>query len=157
MNNRKNIRLDKESYLGERAYSITACTNARKALLLRGEFYTDFVSILRETIGRDFDVYVYTVMPDHFHGLFVDKTEAANLGKSMKLFKQKTGFLYKKIFNEALWQRDYYDHVLRKEDSLEAVALYILYNPVEAGLSKNPFDYPYSGSFVYDDLRVLHP
>ena len=34
----------------------------------------------------------------------------------------------------ALWQRRFYDHFLRSEESVEATARYILSNPVRQGL-----------------------
>jgi len=40
-----------------------------------------------------------------------------------------------------------YDHVLRKEESIEGVARYILDNPVRKGLVSDYKEYPFSWSF----------
>ncbi len=43
-----------------------------------------------------------------------------------------------------LWQPRSYDHVLREEESVMAVADYILNNPVRKGDRKQWHDWPYS-------------
>ncbi|MBN2380988.1 hypothetical protein JXM67_14415 [candidate division WOR-3 bacterium] len=44
-----------------------------------------------------------------------------------------------------MWQRGYYDHILRKEEDLEIVANYIWGNPVRKGLAETIEEYPFSG------------
>ena len=41
------------------------------------------------------------------------------------------------------WQRDFFEHRLRKDESFRQKADYILLNPVRAGLTRNPNDWPY--------------
>ena len=52
-----------------------------------------------------------------------------------------------------LWQRSFYDHALRKEESLNDVARYIWENPVRAGIVATAVDYAWSGSEVWPDWR----
>ena len=47
-----------------------------------------------------------------------------------------------------LWDKGYYDRVLRDSEATEAVAPYILANPVRAGLVKSIEDYPFLGSSI---------
>ncbi|MFH1631993.1 MAG: transposase [bacterium] len=105
----------------------------------------------------EFLVYVYTLMPDHLHILLEGKSETSNLTRAMKDFKQRSGYWFKQKYGDQLWQKRYCDHVLRDDEALELAAWYILNNPVRASLIENPFDYEYSGPFVYDDLRELDP
>jgi len=88
-------------------------------------------------------------MPDHLHLLLVGE-EKSSLDSFMKTFKQETSFAFKRAHGNSLWQRSYYDHVLRKEETLEVVALYILNNPVRAGLVDDYRNYAFSGSLVFD-------
>jgi REP element-mobilizing transposase RayT len=88
-------------------------------------------------------------MPDHLHILIQGK-EGSSLGEFMRIFKQKSEYYFRKEADGFLWQRSYYDHVLRKEESIEEVAKYILENPVRKGLVNNFVDYPFSGSMVFD-------
>jgi len=88
-------------------------------------------------------------MPDHLHLLLLGE-DKSSLHTFMKTFKQETSFKFRRTCNSPLWHRSYYDHVLRKEEALEEVALYILNNPVRAGLVDDYRSYAFSGSFVFD-------
>ena len=68
----------------------------------------------------------------------------------MRSFKQKTGFRLSKNKKGVIWQKDYFDHILRKDEVLEKHVKYILGNPVRAGLTKDWKAYPFKGSTVYD-------
>jgi len=59
--------------------------------------------------------------------------------------------------NPVLWQKKFYDHILRETDNFDAVAGYIWMNPVRAGLCDDARDYPYSGSFTVDWKKGMRP
>ncbi|MFZ0294867.1 MAG: hypothetical protein WAL52_14765 [Candidatus Sulfotelmatobacter sp.] len=42
-----------------------------------------------------------------------------------------------------VWQAESFDHVLRSSESLDAKVIYLLENPVRAGLVKQWTDYPW--------------
>jgi len=44
-----------------------------------------------------------------------------------------------------LWQKSFYDHIIRKDESLVKVCEYVLANPVRKGLAARPEDWPFSG------------
>ncbi len=46
-----------------------------------------------------------------------------------------------------LWQKGFYDHILRSGKAIDEAAWYIFLNPVRAGLAKTIEEWPYSGSF----------
>ena len=96
-----------------------------------------------------FEVVAYCFMPDHLH-LLVQTTAEADLVAFVRLFKQRSGYAYRRLTRdpEVLWQKSYYDHVLRREESLRDAARYIWGNPVRAGLVEDARHYPYSGSFT---------
>jgi len=91
-----------------------------------------------------FVVHAYCFMPDHLH-LLIEGSELASLAPMMKRFKQLSSYRYKKRTGNSLWQRSYYDHVLRQEEDRNVVAEYIWNNPVEAGLVANCEAYVFSG------------
>ncbi len=78
-------------------------------------------------------------MPNHVH-ILVCGAESSSLVRFVQHFKQATGYR-----QPNLWQRSYYDHVVRYEEAIDDVARYIWDNPVEAGLAEHPADYPHSG------------
>jgi hypothetical protein len=51
-----------------------------------------------------------------------------------------------------LWQKGFYEHILRRDDSLESVAWYIWLNPVRRGIVDKPESFAHSGSFT--ELRM---
>jgi len=97
----------------------------------------------------EFTLYVYCFMPDHLH-LLLSGQEHSNLKDFMRDFKQKSAYIFRKKTGEMLWQRSYYEHVLRRDESVEEVTRYILNNPVRAGLVQDFRQYPYSGSSLFD-------
>lgn len=83
-------------------------------------------------------------MPDHLHLLLAGE-EKSNLIKTIKSFKQVSSFYFRKSYRKPLWQRGYFEHVLRKDEDIEKVARYIWANPVRKGLSETIEEYPFSG------------
>jgi hypothetical protein len=96
-------------------------------------------------------------MPDHFHALVQGIEPSSDLLHFLKVLKQKTAFQYRHRLVEALWQKKFYDHMVRSQTSLGQVAWYIWMNPVRKGLCERPEDYPFSGSFTLDWHAVARP
>jgi putative transposase len=44
-----------------------------------------------------------------------------------------------------LWQREFFDHVLRSNERYESKWLYVRENPVRDGLAKTADEWPYGG------------
>ncbi len=96
-------------------------------------------------------------MPDHFHGLFTGIGPASDLLAFVKNIKQTTSRVYHLRTGETLWQKKFYDHILKTRDNPAGVAAYIWMNPVRKGLCADPRDYPYSGSFTMDWKIAIAP
>jgi REP element-mobilizing transposase RayT/mono/diheme cytochrome c family protein len=77
------------------------------------------------------------LMPDHLHALISFPYE-----RPMKqIIADWKRFLAKELKIE--WQRDFFDHRLRKEESYREKADYIRANPVRAGFVTKPEEWPY--------------
>jgi REP element-mobilizing transposase RayT/mono/diheme cytochrome c family protein len=77
------------------------------------------------------------LMPDHLHALISFPYE-----RPMKqIIADWKRFLATEFKIE--WQRDFFDHRLRKEESYREKADYIRANPVRAGLVRQPEEWPY--------------
>jgi putative transposase len=87
-------------------------------------------------------------MPDHVHVLAEGQRDDAVFPEFVRLWKQATAFHVHKQHGVTLWQRGYYEHMLRSNESVVYMARYILRNPVRAGLVTHPTEYPWVGSFV---------
>ena len=77
-------------------------------------------------------------MPDHIHLLLTFPVTEKRLQTIISKWKEWTA---KSLKIE--WQRDFFEHRLRKEESLREKADYILVNPVRAGLVEKEEDWPY--------------
>ncbi len=94
-------------------------------------------------------------MPDHVHYVAQGEREDSSLLTLVKSWNTQTGVAWRKRHRKALWQIGYYDHVLRDDESLLAVARYVVLNPVRAGLVENPGDYKLTGSSCYTIQQIL--
>jgi hypothetical protein len=50
-----------------------------------------------------------------------------------------------------VWQRGFFDHILRSEESYRQKWNYVRDNPVRAGLVANANDWPYAGEIITID------
>ena len=78
------------------------------------------------------------VMPDHVHLILT----FPEIGKRVQTIVSKWKEWSAKSMKIG-WQRDFFEHRLRQEESLREKADYILANPVRAGLVKEIGDWPY--------------
>ena len=76
-------------------------------------------------------------MPDHLHAILSFNRDVG-MQKSIREFKKYTA---RKM--GLSWQRDFFDHRLRKGESYEEKAHYIRMNPVRAGLCQRPEEWPH--------------
>jgi putative transposase len=135
-------------------YFITICVSQRRQLLANPAA----CSILREEwadmktrhgwmVGR------YVVMPDHVH-YFVAAIQgtASPLHTAIGKWKEWTS---KRLLRTCggvapLWQREFFDHVLRTTESRSEKWRYVRENPVRAGLVACAEDWPYTGAIDFE-------
>jgi|SRR5579872_2343611 len=147
----KNIRLPAARYRGEYWHFITICCDDRHPIFadpVRACWIIDQLG--QQAASHSFAVHAYCVMPDHLHALIMGSDANSNLLVFVKKLKQKTGYDFRKSAHRTLWQKKFYDHILRQDDSVSRVAAYIWMNPVRKEICRDPCEYPHSGSFVLD-------
>ena len=154
----RNIRLPIQDYLGKKTYFITICCADRRKIFTSPENCSDLLRLLdKESALRLFAIPAYCLMPDHLHFLACGLTATSNFLAFMKSFRIKSSRQYMRVTGGQLWQKKFYDHVLRSEESLDSVAWYIWMNPVRAGLSKDIGEFPFAGSYTIRDPFRLKP
>ena len=77
----------------------------------------------------------YVVMPDHIHWLV--ELRAGTLETVMKRFKSRTAQQVNRSLGRVgrFWQGGYHDHAIRSDESLYRHAMYLMGNPIRAGLA----------------------
>ena len=98
-------------------------------------------------------LYCYCLMPDHLHLALSPANSSGDVSKIIQDFKSYTTRIgWKYGISGKLWQRNFYDHIARKDEDLLKICEYILANPIRKGLVENRQEWKYSG--IPDPLPV---
>lgn len=130
---------------------VTACTQGGRKLFNKPDLNQAIIRCFLEERARlHHSIFAYCLMPDHYHLLCSPNQSGVPITQLVGGINSKiTRLLWNHGYSGRLMQRSFYDHIIRKEESLIE---YILYNPVRKGLVEKAEDYPYSG--VADPLPV---
>ena len=95
--------------------------------------------------GRYFTLWAGTIMSNHIHLLLTLKPDAPMLWKVLQDMKKYSGLQSNRILGRTghFWEHESYDHLVR-EGEFDRILVYILNNPVKAGLVKSWTDYAWS-------------
>jgi putative transposase len=124
----------------------------------------DYVAALREAVRivkqrHPFHIDAFVVLPDHLHAIWTLPENDADFAKRWMLIK--SGFSRHipggEYRNESrvgkgergVWQRRYWEHLMRDEDDYQRHVDYIHYNPVKHGYVKHAADWAYSSIHRY--------
>ena len=157
---RRSIRLKEYDYSQSALYFVTICAQNRACLFGEIHLGKMHLNSAGEMIHRWWNtlpdkfpaiaIDEFVIMPNHFHGIIIitDTTVGAdmglvrmgaNLATVVQWFKTMTTNEYirgvKNLgwqpFNKRLWQRNYYDHIIRNQESLQHIQEYIHTNPLK--------------------------
>lgn len=147
---RRSIRLRGYDYSQPGAYFITICTY-RREMLLQTATVQELVQWAWLDIPRRFDSVAldeFVIMPNHVHGIVVMEADAdadqgaprraptrrPTLGAIVLAFKSVSAIAANVVLGRVgapFWQRNYYEHIVRDEDELDAIRQYIRNNPLK--------------------------
>jgi putative transposase len=146
---RKRIRLAPDAYGKPGVWCfVTVCCKKKEPLFAESKVKSLVVDILRSTARHDrVEVAAYTVLPNHLH--FIRSAGPQGLITFVRPFKGRVAAELRNRFGQASpWQRSFFDHKLRSEESLKEKCLCVWRNPVRRGLVKRFEKYPWSGSLM---------
>jgi putative transposase len=135
-------RLDHTAHFGGRfgaIYFITICCQRRGSNQL---CHDETASVLGNTARiyherARWNLNLLLLMPDHLHAL-IGVDGQTPVGQLIRDYKRITGKIA-----DVRWQRNFFDHRLRHDESLAEKFAYICQNPVRAGLTLSEDDWPY--------------
>ncbi len=148
-------------YVPNAIYFIVAVTRDRQPVFS----HDANVALLRATMRRvkvlhPFTMLAYAIMPDHLH-LLLFVPETSNISAIMQSIEWNYTRNYKRAHgiqaSVHLWQRGFWDHVIRDETDLQRHLDYIHYNPVKHGLVRRPLDYAHTSLADYVRRRWYDP
>jgi putative transposase len=130
-------------------YFVTACCADRKPIFSN----PTSVRIATEGMQRmetrlDWKVWKVCFMPDHVHLLL---SPIADPDQQLSRFMQRWKTSAKLRLNQngtegEIWQREFFDRLLRSNEKLSEKWAYVRDNPVRAGLCNDPAKYPFAGT-----------
>ena len=126
-------------------YSLTTATVGRTPLFADAANVAVLVDTLRFIERNGFShSHAWVVMPDHLHWLM--ELQKGTLAQCMAVLKSRSSRLLNRQLGRKgpLWQHGYHDHAVRTDESLHEKAMYILANPVRAGLAGELGKYPHA-------------
>jgi len=178
IHNRHSIRLKDYDYSQNGAYFVTICAWQRECLfgeIVNSEMVSNDMGriVVNEwektaQIRSNVDLDVFSVMPNHFHALFLIhdnvgthcmhpksaandnrahgraplRRQSGSIGSVFAGFKSATTKqinIFRNNPDYPVWQRNYYERIIRNEDELSRAREYIVKNPMKWELDKeNP-------------------
>jgi putative transposase len=165
VHHRRSIRLQGYDYAQAGAYFVTICTQDKECSfgkVVSGEMVLNDAGRLTQAVWAGLperfpiaELDQFVVMPNHLHGILVLVgvqfiaptiprqgviTRAPTLGEIIRSFKAVTARqIHLAGLQEFKWQRNYYEHIVRDEDSLTHIREYIATNPIRWELDReNP-------------------
>ena len=127
-------------------YFLTACTDNRSCSLANGQIHQEFIKFAQIATKHHVLVGFFMIMPDHIHLFAAFSPQSPPLSKWMKALRGDLSKQLRDVSGEGThWQKDFFDHVIRSEESYKEKWEYVRDNPVRAGLVKRSEDWPYQG------------
>ena len=138
---RRSIRLKGYDYSQSGLYFITICVQNRHCLF--GEIENDEMIlneygkiaatewINTESIRDNIRLHEYIIMPNHIHGIIEIIDRKGDCRGELQFAPTIIKSLKYKI-----WQRNYYEHIIRNEKSYQRISEYIITNPQKWDIDK---------------------
>jgi len=147
MHQRQSLRLPEYDYSSPGAYFVTIVTHSRECFL--GQVVED-VGVLSEC-GKivekvwmglpshypHVELGTFSVMPNHVHGIVIirdvgegSRQPLTEVVRGFKSFSARWINQFRKTAGKSVWQRSFYEHVVRNEADYQAIHDYILANPM---------------------------
>ena len=135
-------------------YFVTTCTFERRALLAHPLAHAILLEEWRGMSARcGWKVGRYVIMPDHVHFFVAPAGDpTTTLGVAVGFWKTWTSHALRRAMDlEApVWERQFFDHLLRSDESRAEKWNYVRENPVRAGLVNDASAWPYAGAVDFD-------
>jgi REP element-mobilizing transposase RayT len=152
LHHRRSIRLSGYDYSQNGLYFVTICTHNREYLfgdIRDGEMHLNDAGKMIQRVWDEIPIYYpsigieqFIVMPNHIHGIIaihdmppprLSLPEVVQRFKTMTTKQYTDGVKYHhwQSFSGKLWQRNYWEHIIRTEQSQREIATYIITNPAQ--------------------------
>ena len=128
-------------------YFFTVTTQGRRPLLTQPRILDAFsMAVAHVNARHPFTMSAYVILPDHLHALWYLPERDDDFSMRWRLIKH---FVSRHVPEYGkIWQKRFWEHLVRDEDDYHRHLDYIHINPVKHGLTMRPDDWPHS-SFTH--------
>jgi len=143
---RKRIRLEGYDYSQNNAYFITICSKMKNNLFWKSAspnqtIDADFLPlskighVIEDTIQniplvyRNIEIDIFMIMPNHIHMILCITDDLGPTPTISTVINQFKGIVTKRV-GYPIWQKSFYDRIIRNEKEYQFIWDYIYYNPV---------------------------
>lgn len=120
---------------------LTVVTHQREPLLVQPSVREAFRQAFARMAARHpVRMHAYAVMPDHCHMIWVMPPDDGDYSRRMRLLKHHMSC--QPDLPKPIWQKRFWDHVIRDASSLATHMDYVHGNPVKHGLVDRATDWP---------------
>ena len=134
---------------GPRTFFVTSRTIEGRSLLQTERMANLFIDVLRNYVTtKKFKLHDFVAMPNHFH-LQLTLDGRKTIEKAVGLVKGNFSYRAKKElgYQFEIWQPGFSDERVWDRESFLRHRSYIDNNPVKAGLTDKPENYPYGSAY----------
>jgi REP element-mobilizing transposase RayT len=107
--------------------------------------YRQFINMMSDVV-EEFDIrcWNYCLMPNHYHGTW--QPTLPNVSEAMRVLNGNYGQWWNRRHGRVghVFQGRFKDQIVDRESYLLNLSRYVVMNPVRAGLTKHPGDWPWS-------------
>jgi putative transposase len=143
-------------------YFFTVVTNQRKPFLCEPDCLATLRGALKKVkTHHPFSIDAIVILPDHLHCLWTLPEKDADYATRWRLVKSEftrkcpdhckaaLSASRRKKKEQGVWQRRYWEHVIRDSKDFTEHVQYIHYNPVKHGLAASPRSWPHSSFHTF--------
>ena len=145
---RRTIRLQGYDYSQSGMYFVTICVQNRECLFgeivngkMRLNEYGRIVNMVWNRLPQHYSnisLNAFVIMPNHIHGIIemtttttTDKKQhkLSEIVRALKTFSARQINELRNMQGKKLWQRNYWEHIIRNDNAYQRIANYIINNP----------------------------
>jgi putative transposase len=152
----------RRTYIPGGTYFFTVVTYHRRPLFISAETIDTLRDAFKYTlIKMPFTIVASVILPDHLHFIWTLPEDDSDYSTRWRLIKShfthhwqgkgttSTNASRHEKGEADVWQRRFWEHLIRDETDLTRHIEYIHYNPVKHGLARTPVEWKYSSFTKY--------
>ena len=146
-------------------YFFTVVTQERRPIFFNEENIQKLRNVFKEVMEkRPFNIEAIVILPDHIHCIWKLPHNDCDFSNRWKEIKYRFSIDYNGPFpksdsmnkkkEKGLWQRRFWEHLIRDQEDFNRHFDYIHYNPVKHKLTERVIDWPYSSFKRFVDKGI---